>query len=125
MTFDSIVELFKNNLYFDLAEHANKMAYKLSDSLKELGYEFLTEPTSNQIFPIMDNKIIVLYTVVDSNIDYEYNIEMSDETYFSSKYGKYVSNSGLKNIDAKTISRKLPKALSMADREPLSLETPM
>lgn len=52
------VELFKNNLYFDLAEHANKMAYKLSDSLKELGYEFLTEPTSNQIFPIMDNKII-------------------------------------------------------------------
>ena len=52
------VELFKSNLYFDLAEHANKMAYKLSDSLKELGYEFLTEPTSNQIFPIMDNKII-------------------------------------------------------------------
>lgn len=52
------IELFKNNLYFDLAEHANKMAYKLSDSLKELGYKFLTEPTSNQIFPIMDNKII-------------------------------------------------------------------
>ena len=35
------VELFKNNLYFDLANHANKMAYKLSDSLKDLGYEFL------------------------------------------------------------------------------------
>ena len=34
-------ELFKNNLYFDLANHANKMAYKLSDSLKDLGYEFL------------------------------------------------------------------------------------
>ena len=29
------------------------------------------------------------------------NIEMSDETYFSSKYGKYSSNSGLKNIDPK------------------------
>lgn len=52
------VELFKNNLYFDLANHANKMAYKLSDSLKDLGYEFLTEPTSNQIFPIMANEII-------------------------------------------------------------------
>lgn len=68
------VELLKNNLYFDLAEHANKMAYKLSDSLKELGYEFLTEPTSNQIFPIMDNKIIrILEGRYGFNVEREIN----------------------------------------------------
>ena len=64
------VELFKNNLYFDLANHANKMAYKLSDSLKELGYEFLTEPTSNQIFPIMTNE-----EIDKLKEDYGFNIE--------------------------------------------------
>jgi threonine aldolase len=64
------VELFKNNLYFELAKHANKMAYKLSDSLQELGYEFLTHPTSNQIFPILTNEEI---EVLEK--DYGFNIE--------------------------------------------------
>ena len=64
------VELFKNNLYFELAKHANKMAYKLSDSLEELGYEFLTHPTSNQIFPILTNE-----EIEKLEKDYGFNIE--------------------------------------------------
>lgn len=46
--------------------------------VKEKGISFEIEIRTNKV-KIMDNKIIVLYTVVDSNIDYEYNIEMSDE----------------------------------------------
>ena len=70
------VELFKDDLYYDLAKHANKMAYKLSDALKVLGYEFLTEPTSNQIFPIMTNEMI---EKLEGR--YGFNIEMKlDET---------------------------------------------
>lgn len=64
------VELFKNDLFFDLANHANKMAYKLSDALSELGYEFLTHPTSNQIFPIMTNE-----EIQKLEVRYGFNIE--------------------------------------------------
>ena len=52
------LELFKNDLYFDLARHANAMAAKLRDGIRELGYSFQTESTTNQIFPILPNSII-------------------------------------------------------------------
>ncbi len=52
------IELFKNDLFFDLAKHANKMATKLSNEIADLGHEFLTQPVSNQIFPILPNDLI-------------------------------------------------------------------
>lgn len=51
-------ELFKNNLYFDLAEHANRMSSILRDGIIALGYKFLTHSPSNQIFPIFPNHLI-------------------------------------------------------------------
>ncbi len=53
------LELFKDDLYFDLARHANVMAHKLSKGIKSLGYMFLTESSTNQIFPILPNSVIV------------------------------------------------------------------
>lgn len=52
------LELFKDDLFFNLAKHANKMASKLSESIEKLGYEFMIKSTSNQIFPILPNNII-------------------------------------------------------------------
>lgn len=52
------LELFQDNLYFDLAAHANSMAYKLRDKLKEAGVVFLSESNSNQIFPIFSNEVV-------------------------------------------------------------------
>jgi len=52
------VELFTNDLFFKLATHANLMAKIISDAIKELGFEFLTDSKSNQIFPILPNKLI-------------------------------------------------------------------
>lgn len=52
------LELFKDDLYFDLAKHANKMADLLRNNIESIGYEFLTYSPSNQIFPIFPNKII-------------------------------------------------------------------
>ncbi|GKX66480.1 threonine aldolase family protein [Inconstantimicrobium mannanitabidum] len=52
------LELFKDNLYFDLASHANNMAKLLNKEIKKMGYSFLTESPSNQIFPILPNTII-------------------------------------------------------------------
>ena len=52
------IELFKETLFFDLATHANTMARDLSEGIKKQGYKFLTEPASNQIFPILPNTLI-------------------------------------------------------------------
>lgn len=51
-------ELFKDNLYFELAVHANKMADILKDGIKKSGYSFLTDSPSNQIFPVFPNQLI-------------------------------------------------------------------
>ena len=51
-------ELFKDNLYFDIARHSNNMAILLKNALKEKGYKFLTNSSTNQQFPILPNEII-------------------------------------------------------------------
>lgn len=52
------VELFKDNLYFEMAKHANKMAKKISDAIRKKGFHFLTESNTNQLFPILPNDCI-------------------------------------------------------------------
>ncbi len=51
-------ELFKDNLYFDLAMHANKMARKIADAITAKNYKFLVHSTTNQLFPILPNDLI-------------------------------------------------------------------
>ena len=46
---------FRGTLYTDLARHANSMAQKLTDGLRDLGYTFLSDSPTNQIFPILPN----------------------------------------------------------------------
>ncbi|HEY8805908.1 MAG TPA: beta-eliminating lyase-related protein, partial [Clostridium sp.] len=52
------LELFKNDIYFELAKHANGMAELLKNGIGNCGYEFLIESATNQIFPILPNEII-------------------------------------------------------------------
>lgn len=52
------LELFKDDLYFSMAKHANTMATKMANAVKEKGYTFLTNSTTNQIFPILPNVVI-------------------------------------------------------------------
>lgn len=51
-------ELFRENLFFELALHINDMAIKLANGIKEKWYEFMLKPESNQIFPILPNELI-------------------------------------------------------------------
>lgn len=50
--------LFRDRLYFQLAEHANEMAGKIKDACVAAGFPFLTRPVSNQIFPVVDNETV-------------------------------------------------------------------
>ncbi|AFM39519.1 threonine aldolase [Desulfosporosinus acidiphilus SJ4] len=51
-------ELFKDDLYFEMARHANGMADLLRDELTKAGFKFLVHSPSNQIFPILPDQII-------------------------------------------------------------------
>lgn len=52
------LELMKDDLYFELAKHANQQAMKIKNALKERGVSFLSETFTNQIFPILSNHLI-------------------------------------------------------------------
>ncbi|MFP5105893.1 threonine aldolase family protein [Neobacillus sp. C211] len=52
------LELFRDNLFFDLAAHANMMATILRDEISKANIPFLTHSPSNQIFPILPNALI-------------------------------------------------------------------
>ena len=50
--------LFKDNLYFRLAEKANRTAQRLSEGLKAAGILLFIESPTNQIFPVLNNDMI-------------------------------------------------------------------
>lgn len=52
------LELMKEDLYFELAAHANRQAMKIKKALKERGVKFLSDTYTNQIFPILSNSLI-------------------------------------------------------------------
>lgn len=52
------LELMKNDLYFELARHANQQAMKMKKAMQERRVEFLSDTYTNQIFPILENNLI-------------------------------------------------------------------
>lgn len=51
-------ELLKDDLYFDLAKHANQKAMQIKNAFKKIGTDFLSETFTNQIFPILNQNQI-------------------------------------------------------------------
>ena len=51
-------ELMRDNLYFELADHANRQAMKIKEAFEEIGCDFLAETFTNQIFPVLSAKQI-------------------------------------------------------------------
>ena len=50
--------LFTDDLFFDLAKHANEKAMELAEILKEYGVEFYAKPQSNQLFPWLPVELV-------------------------------------------------------------------
>lgn len=50
--------LLKDDLYFKIAAQANDLAQTIRTTLKELGYGFMVENTTNQLFPILPNVLL-------------------------------------------------------------------
>lgn len=66
------LELFREDLYFDLARHANKMAMKIAKAVQDKDLSFLTIPTSNQIFPILPQ--ILIKKLKEKYLFYEWKV---------------------------------------------------
>lgn len=67
-------ELFRDNLYFVLSKHANEMAKKIVEVLKECGYSFYATPGTNQLFPIIPNELLDILSrdflyMIDHDVD--------------------------------------------------------
>ena len=69
-------ELMKDDLYFDLARHANQQAMKIKEAFQEIGCEFLCETFTNQIFPILNPDQIERLSV---NFDFYVWKKLSEE----------------------------------------------
>ena len=52
------VALMEDNLYFEIAAHANRLADQLRATLDRLGYDMLIPGTTNQVFPILPNCLL-------------------------------------------------------------------
>jgi len=48
-------ELLRDDLYFELAQHANKQAMRIKSAFNEIGCDWWAETSTNQIFPIISN----------------------------------------------------------------------
>lgn len=50
--------LFKDGLFYRLAKHANQMAEKMRNGIRELGYEFYLPSQTNQVFITIDKNFL-------------------------------------------------------------------
>jgi len=50
--------ILEDGLYFDIARHANEMAFRLRDGIAALGYSFPVASPTNQQFPVLPNAVI-------------------------------------------------------------------
>ncbi len=52
------IALMENDLYFEMATHANKMAMLLKEAIVKKGYSFFISSTTNQQFPVLPNTVL-------------------------------------------------------------------
>ena len=70
-------ELLKDDLFFDLAQHANLQATKLKEALVAKGFPFFSETHTNQLFPILPNSTI---DKLSENFDFHIWKKMDEST---------------------------------------------
>lgn len=50
--------LLENELYFEISAHADRLADQIRQTIDALGYSYVTETTTNQIFPILPDAVL-------------------------------------------------------------------
>ena len=63
--------ILEDGLYFDLARHANDLAFRLRDGITALGYPCPVPSPSNQQFPVLPNRVVAKL----QELGYEFEID--------------------------------------------------
>lgn len=50
--------LMENDLYFEISAHADRLADQIRRTLNALGYSYVAETTTNQIFPVLPDRVL-------------------------------------------------------------------
>lgn len=69
--------LFESGLYFEIAAHAIEMADRLAEGLRDMAIEFLIQPETNQLFPLLNEQ--QLLRIKDKYAFYEWE-KQGDKT---------------------------------------------
>lgn len=56
--FEALLEGGENSLYFQIADHANRLAAELREGLKKLNVRFSGDSPTNQVFPILPTEVV-------------------------------------------------------------------
>ena len=67
--------LLEDGVYFEIARHANEMAYRLRDGIAALGYSFPVPSPSNQQFPVLPNTVVAQL----QELGYEFEIDHAED----------------------------------------------
>ena len=70
--------LLQDGLYFDLARHANEMAFRLRDGIAALGYPFPVPSPSNQQFPVLPDRVVEQLNAMGYEFETDHRV---DETH--------------------------------------------
>ena len=67
--------ILEDGLYFDLARHANDLAFRLRDGITALGYPFPVPSPSNQQFPVLPDPVVAKLQAMG----YEFEIDHTED----------------------------------------------
>ncbi|PWN67202.1 threonine aldolase family protein [Chryseobacterium oncorhynchi] len=99
------LELMKDDLYFDLAKHANQQAMKIKHALQEKGVKFLSDTYTNQIFPIVSNDLI---KVLSENFEFYVWKKVDEEFSAIRLITSWSTGDAAVNQFVEVIKRELP-----------------
>lgn len=68
--------LFEDGMYFDIARYANHLADQIRSTLVDIGCEFLVPGVTNQIFPILPDKVL---TQLEKRFSFTYQTRVDTE----------------------------------------------
>jgi threonine aldolase len=98
------LELFTDDLFFELASHANKMAGMIREELIKANIKFLTHSPSNQLFPILPNSVIA-----NLQNNYAFHIWEKIDSNFSAV--RFVTSWATKEEEVKGLIEELKRLL--------------
>lgn len=70
------IALFEDDLYFNVSEHADKMAMKIKEAFAKKGYKFIIPSNTNQQFPIISNDAL---EKLKENYEYSFLKKIDDK----------------------------------------------